>query len=156
VLKAVARRVLLWWQTTVQYRFRAVGRDCRLGRGLFVMPRRVSLGDRVYIGQFSYLDGDITIGSDVLLAGSVAIVGGDHVFRVPGVKIRDGGREHWRPTRIGDDVWIGHGAIILNGTSVGKGAVVAAGSVVTRDVPPFVVVAGNPARVLGPRYPDAP
>lgn len=53
---------------------------------------------------------------------------------------------------IGHDVWIGHGAIILPGVHIGNGAIVGAGSVVTRDVPPYMIVVGNPARVLRPRF----
>jgi phosphonate metabolism protein (transferase hexapeptide repeat family) len=55
---------------------------------------------------------------------------------------------------IGHDVWIGHGAIILPGRRVGDGAVVAAGAIVTKDVPPYAIVAGNPARVIRQRFPD--
>jgi len=55
---------------------------------------------------------------------------------------------------IGHDVWIGHGAIVLPGRNVGTGAVVAAGAVVTRDVPPYAIVAGNPARVIRARFDD--
>jgi phosphonate metabolism protein (transferase hexapeptide repeat family) len=56
---------------------------------------------------------------------------------------------------IGHDVWIGHGAIVLPGRTIGTGAVVGAGSVVTKDVPDYAVVVGNPARVLRPRFPRA-
>lgn len=62
-------------------------------------------------------------------------------------------REH--PVELGHDVWIGHGAVILPGRSVGTGAVVGAGSVVTRDVPPYAIVAGNPARPIRDRFPPA-
>jgi hypothetical protein len=55
---------------------------------------------------------------------------------------------------IGHDVWIGHGAIVLPGRNIGTGAVVAAGAVVTKDVPPYMIVAGNPARVIRPRFDD--
>src|ERR1700694_4309668 len=56
---------------------------------------------------------------------------------------------------IGHDVWIGHGAIVLPGRSVGTGAVVAAGAVVTKDVPSYTIVAGNPARAIKRRFPEA-
>ena len=56
---------------------------------------------------------------------------------------------------IGHDVWIGHGAIVLPGRAIGTGAVVGAGSVVTKDVPDYAIVVGNPARVLRPRFPAA-
>jgi phosphonate metabolism protein (transferase hexapeptide repeat family) len=63
----------------------------------------------------------------------------------------------WRRAQtvtIGHDVWIGHGAIVLSGRTIGTGAVVGAGSVVTKDVAPYTIVAGNPARVIRPRFPD--
>jgi phosphonate metabolism protein (transferase hexapeptide repeat family) len=63
----------------------------------------------------------------------------------------------WRRSyrvHIGHDVWIGHGAIVLPGRSVGTGAVVAAGAVVTKDVPAYTVVAGNPARAIKRRFPE--
>ena len=61
---------------------------------------------------------------------------------------RRSGLESARPIRIGDDVWIGGGAIVLPGVTIGDRSVIAAGSVVTRDVPPDTLVAGNPARPL--------
>ena len=61
---------------------------------------------------------------------------------------RDKNLEHSRPVVIGDDVWVGGGAIILPGVTIGEGSTVAAGAVVTRDVEPFTLVAGNPARLL--------
>lgn len=56
---------------------------------------------------------------------------------------------------IGHDVWIGHGAIVLPGRSIGTGAVIGAGAVVTKDIPPYMIAVGNPARVLRPRFPAA-
>ena len=58
------------------------------------------------------------------------------------------GLEYARPIRIGDDVWIGGGAIILAGVTIGDGSVIGAGSVVVHDVPPATVVVGNPARIV--------
>ena len=57
---------------------------------------------------------------------------------------------HWKPSiiKVSDDVWIGAGVIILPGITIGEGAIIGAGAVVTKDVPPFAVVAGNPARIL--------
>lgn len=64
----------------------------------------------------------------------------------------------WRRShrvRIGHDVWIGHGAIVLPGRNIGTGAVVAAGAIVTKDVPAYTIVAGNPARAIKRRFPEA-
>src|SRR5690606_34153345 len=70
----------------------------------------------------------------------------------------DGGfrqRRMDKPVTIGNDVWIGHGAVIMPGITIGDGAVIAANAVVTKDVPPYIVVGGVPARALRPRFPDA-
>lgn len=152
MIKKIILWALLFFQKTFLYRFRSIGKGCRLDKDLFVLPNRVTLGKRCYIGRYAYLDGDIIIGNCTMLASSVAIVGGDHVFNQKNTLMIDGGREHWKPTRIGSDAWIGHGAIILNGVCIGDGAIVAAGSVVTKDVLPFTIVGGNPAKVLNKRF----
>jgi chloramphenicol O-acetyltransferase type B len=155
MIKYLMVRLYTMLQLLLFYRFRSVGRQVRLGRRLFILPQKVTLGHNCYIGAGSYLDGDITVGDHSMLANNVAIVGGDHAFSTPGVMMRDGGREEWLPTILGKDVWIGHGAVILNGVSVGNGAIVAAGSVVTKDVAAFSVVAGNPARHIKWRFDEA-
>lgn len=68
---------------------------------------------------------------------------GDRVTPVPG-----------RPVTIGHDVWIGFGATIMQGVTIGHGAVIAARAVVTHDVPPYGIAAGNPARIVGKRFTD--
>jgi acetyltransferase-like isoleucine patch superfamily enzyme len=83
----------------------------------------------------------ITIGHNVRISTGVTIMDSDF-HQV------DGSKPKSRPIRIGDRVWIGLNAIILKGVTIGEGAVVAAGAVVTRDVPPNTIVAGNPARVV--------
>jgi acetyltransferase-like isoleucine patch superfamily enzyme len=63
----------------------------------------------------------------------------------------------WRrgtPVTLGHDVWIGHGAIVLPGITIGTGAAIGAGTIVTKDVPPFAIVVGNPGRVLRLRFPE--
>ncbi|MFI8667210.1 DapH/DapD/GlmU-related protein [Qipengyuania sp. NPDC077410] len=60
----------------------------------------------------------------------------------------DTGRDEFRVIEIGDGAWIGYGAILLHGVSIGTGAVIAAGSVVTKDVPPFAIFGGNPAKLI--------
>ncbi|MBV9740029.1 MAG: chloramphenicol acetyltransferase [Hyphomicrobiales bacterium] len=64
----------------------------------------------------------------------------------------------WRRSHrvaLGNDVWVGHGAIVLPGRRIGDGAVIAAGAIVTKDVPPYTIVGGNPARIIRPRFPRA-
>jgi len=153
------KRLLIACWTAVQlrlfYRFKKIGRSPRLDRSLFVLRDSVTLGDYCYIGRYSYLDGDITIGNFALLASSVAIIGGDHRTDVVGTPMRFTGRELTKLVVIGDDVWIGHGAVVLHGVRIGNGAIVGAGSLVTRDVPPYAIVVGSPAKVLRLRFDTA-
>lgn len=89
----------------------------------------------------------IQIGRDVLIADFVTIRDTNHVFEDPAMPIRMQGIRS-SGIVIEDDVWIGHGAVILKGVRIGKGTVVGASAVVTADVPPMAVVAGIPARIL--------
>jgi len=124
------------------------GRD--LGEGLVI-------GDRSNIGAYSYVgcSGLISIGNDVMISPRVSLYAENHNFADAGRPMRDQGITR-TPIVIEDDCWIASGAIILAGVTVGRGSVVAAGSVVTHDIPPYSVAAGAPARVLRSRLPEAP
>lgn len=98
---------------------------------------------------------DAEIGNYVLIARNVAIVGrDDHRFDFPAVTVWDSPRGDQYKVVIEDDVWIGHGAIILSGITVGRGAIVSAGAVVTQDIPRYAVVGGNPATFIKWRFID--
>jgi acetyltransferase-like isoleucine patch superfamily enzyme len=138
-------------------------RDLHLGIGSKIFaPRRLTIGRAVYIGKLCTIECDGEIGDEVMIANAVGIVGRyDHDYTVVGKSIRRapwvGDADYAKHDRnsevvIGSDVWIGYGAIVLSGVTVGRGAIVAAGSVVTRDVRPYAIVAGNPAREVGSRF----
>ena len=86
-----------------------------------------------------------------MIAKNVAFVGGDHCFDDRNLPMFDQGRAVRKGIRVEHDVWIGHGAILLDGVSVGCGAIVGAGSVVTKSIPDFTIWAGNPARQISTR-----
>jgi acetyltransferase-like isoleucine patch superfamily enzyme len=139
------------------------GRGLHIGRNATLWaPDRITIGDNVYIGKDVHVECNCEIGDHVLIANRVAFVGRhDHDFRAVGFPVRFApwiGSAHrpspWRHERVvvEPDVWIGYGAIVLTGVRIGRGAIVAAGSVVTRDVAPYSIVAGTPARAVGERF----
>ena len=94
----------------------------------------------------------VSIGDRVLMSDRVFITDADHEYGDPSKSVVSQGMKT-APTRIGDDCWIGIGVAILKGVSIGDHCVIGANSVVTQDVPPMAVVAGNPARVVRSRTP---
>jgi acetyltransferase-like isoleucine patch superfamily enzyme len=152
-LKHVLKRARMWFLLHFRYRLLSCGPDTYFAGRSFILPRTTRIGTHSFIGTNCHLAvPDLIIGNYVLLAGYVAIVGGDHRMDVPGTPMIDAGQASPKPVRIEDDVWIGHGAIILHGVTIGEGAVVAAGSIVTKDVPPYAIVGGSPAHVLRERF----
>lgn len=105
-----------------------------------------------YVGPGCEIGPGVAVGAYTIIGPGVRVIGNDHVFSTPGVPVIFSGRPPFKPTSIGSDVWIGAASIIISGVSIGDGAIVAAGSVVTKAVAPFTVVAGVPARVLRRRF----
>jgi acetyltransferase-like isoleucine patch superfamily enzyme len=134
-----------------------LGEHCRFGRRVFLETCdggviRMGANVRVNAGAFIVSYAEVSIGDDAMIAEYVGIRDADHGM-APDRPIRV--QPHAaKPVRIGNDVWIGRGSVVLKGVTIGDGAVVAANSVVTHDVPPMTIVAGTPARVLRRR--DAP
>lgn len=110
----------------------------------------ISIGDRSELGSGSLIYGGVQIGSDVLMGPDVKIITRNHVFDDPKIIINHQGIT-FHPVIIGNDVWIGANAVILPGVKIGDGAVIAAGAVVTKDVAPYTIVGGVPAKVIGKR-----
>ena len=124
------------------------------GEGSVVMaPFQCDYGSNIHVGRNSFFNYNcvlldcaaITIGDDVQVAPCVQLYTATHPLAAA---VRRAGPEYALPITIGDRVWIGGGSIVLPGVTIGAESVVGAGSVVTRDVPPGVLAAGNPCRVL--------
>ena len=140
-----------------------LGTDVHIGLGTVIeAPHSLAIGSNVYIGKGCTIEVDGTIGDHVLIANSVGLVGRhDHDHTVVGVPIRDAtwigdadyhGLGQGTGVQIEQDVWLGYGCIVLSGVTIGRGAIVAAGAVVTKDVPAYAIVAGQPARPVGRRF----
>lgn len=120
----------------------------------------ISLGNNVFIGdnaRFWCVLSSITIMDHVVFAPNVSIIAGNHSYHIVGKWITDYNtgdkrKEDDLPVVIESDVWVGTNVTILNGVKVGRGAIVAAGAIVTKDVPAYAIVGGVPAKVLGYRF----
>jgi len=164
----------VWWRP----RFGRFGWRSRLERcDLLTNPRAIHIGEKVAIRKGARLEavgpwdgktpklviGDgtvihlyfhcgaaqsVTIGRDVLIAGRVYISDHDHVFDDPELPARWAHGVRSAPVVIEDGVWLGEGCVILKGVRIGRRAVVGANAVVTKDVPPFTIVGGVPARII--------
>ncbi|HEY2321998.1 MAG TPA: acyltransferase [Thermoanaerobaculia bacterium] len=111
----------------------------------------LTVGDFAFIGRGCEIDvvESVTIGAHTLLAPNVFIT--DHTHNHARAQRLDEQGSRAAPVVIGADAWIGAHAVVLAGVTVGDGAIVGAGAVVTKDVPPYAIVAGVPARVIGSR-----
>lgn len=105
-----------------------------------------------FVGQNAWICPNVVIGNYVMFGPDVAILGGDHNYDLSGVPMIFSGRPNIPKTVIEDDAWIGYRAIIMAGLKIGRGSIIAAGSVVTKDVPPYSIVGGNPAKVIKMRF----
>jgi len=129
--------------------FASCGTNVNVEHGaMFRTGRLISIGNNSGLGVRAWIEGPVTIGADVMMAPDVIVLTQNHEFASTAIPMIRQGLAEPRPVVIEDDVWIGTRVIILPGVTVGQGSVVAAGAVVTKDVPPWTVVGGNPAKVL--------
>lgn len=145
------------------------GEDCFVSREAFVAPERLEMGARSYIAggalvrsarlsmgsdcslnSYAVVSGSVTMGDGVRIASHASLYGFNHGFAEVDRPIYH--QPHTsKGIVIGDDVWIGANAVLLDGVTVGSHSIVAAGAVVTRDVPPYAIVGGNPAKLIRSR-----
>lgn len=138
---AVARQLL-----------RSCGRNVNIEGGAdFGWGNTVELGDNSGIGVDAWVRADLKVGRDVMMGPQAIIYGRDHLFSDLSLPMNRQGMGEYVPIVIEDDVWIGARCTILKGVTIGRGAVVAAGSVVVRDVEPYTIVGGNPAKQISLR-----
>ncbi len=164
----------LFWKTILRIRGGSMGKNVKIFEGVKMASKRgcpitigdnasiekgvvmstsetgkISIGRNVYIGEYSVLTSnqEIEIGDNVLISPHNDIVDFNHIYQDQYVPINQQGVTV-KKIAIGEDVWIGAGCKILRGVTIGKGAVVGAGSIVTKDIPSYNVVVGNPAKKI--------
>lgn len=113
--------------------------------------KNTRLGDYSGIGKDTYVPGGVTIGRYCMLGPEIVFYTQNHSFERIDIPMCRQGFGEVRPITIEDDCWLGRRVIILPGVTIGKGSIVGAGAVVTKSVPPYSVVGGNPAKVIKSR-----
>ena len=147
----------------IKWRKYIIGKNFHAGRWVVLWGKKnITIGDNFYIGRYSQIECDVVIGNNVIIGNNVALVGKyDHNYTEIGTPIRFASQIRdldydWKglhsKTIIEDDVWVGFGSIILSDIKIGRGAIIAAGSVITKDVEPYSIVAGNPAKHIKSRF----
>lgn len=128
-----------------------IGKGCVIRRGVYLgSPNELEVGDGTFIGRASlYCTGGVKIGKNVNVSDGAVIITAKHDVNSPAFEAV------YEPITVEDWAWITTNAIVLAGVTIGEGAVVAAGAVVTKDVAPYSVVGGNPAKVIGERKKQA-
>lgn len=133
------------------YRLKNVHPTFNIG-GKSKISKDLIAGEYSYIGFGCLIYPGVTIGRYTMLAQNVQILGADHNYDLAGVPCTFSGRPILKKTFIGRDVWVGANVIIMAGIKIGDGCIVASGSVVTKDIPPFSIVGGVPAKLIKMRF----
>jgi acetyltransferase-like isoleucine patch superfamily enzyme len=127
--------------------FITLGDSVRIRRGVVLQAGPITIGDHVDLNPYVVIFGKVTIGTYSMIAPHVMLAGGDHQFEDRTRPMRNQG-DTCLGIVIEDDVWIGANAVVVDGVRIGKGAVVGGGAVVTKNVQPYAIVGGNPAKLI--------
>ena len=147
----------------IKWRNYNIGKNFHAGKNVVIWGKdKVVIGENCYIGRNSQIECNVQFGDNVLIANNVAFIGRyDHHYQQVGVpmrlatEVRDPSYswlEKDRVTTLEDDIWIGYGAIILSGVTIETGSIIAAGSLVTKDVEAYSIYGGTPAKKISNRF----
>jgi len=132
-----------------------IGEDCIIRAGSMLLPSggNIKIGARTSLNQYVVMNGmgGIRIGNDVMVASFCSMYASNHNFERIDVPIRSQGVSSKGGIVIEDDVWLATHSVVLDGVTIGHGSIVAAGAVVHRDVEPYSIVGGIPAKIIGNR-----
>tara|TARA_R110000764_G_scaffold126511_1_gene214119 strand:- start:5826 stop:6359 length:534 start_codon:yes stop_codon:yes gene_type:complete len=157
------KRFRNFYLKNIKWKEYQIGKNFHSGRGVQIWGKtKIVIGDNFYIGRYSQIECNTTIGDNVIIGNFAALVGKyDHNYKQIGVPIRLSSQirscdYNWlgvdSEVVIEDDVWLGYGVIVISGVRICKGSIVAAGSIVTKDIEPYSIYGGNPARFIKKRF----
>ena len=139
---------------------KAAGSDVHIDSSCVGFFKNVSVGNSIYVGprsNFNCMLAEIRLGNHIMVGPDVLFITGNHRYDVVGkymdeITNKDKTQDDDQDIVVEDDVWIGLRSIILKGVTIGEGAIIAAGSVVTKNVEPYKIVGGVPAKVIKDRF----
>jgi acetyltransferase-like isoleucine patch superfamily enzyme len=153
IIRYIFNLIRTWYLFHFKYPWVKYDGFIRIMRHTTFAKMKIHLGHNVQFGPYCNISTDVIFGNNILLAGRVCIIGkNDHTFNIPCQLIWNGARGKEHTTIIADDVWIGHNSTVLAGITIGKGSIVAAGSVVNKSIPPCEIWGGIPAKKIKDRF----
>ena len=150
IVKRLGRAVKAWYYRH-KYHLKDVHKTAYFGSKSY-FGKGFKADKYVYIGPRCLIYPKVSVGAYTMFANNVSIIGGDHNYNKVGMPICFSGRAELKETKIGRDCWIGAHVIVMCGVTIGDGAIIAAGSVVTKDVEPYSIYGGVPAKKIKNRF----
>ncbi|MFC0187328.1 acyltransferase [Fictibacillus aquaticus] len=153
MLNVIRRQIKSYKMNKLRARFGKLGENVVFHTdSKFGNPEKITVGSHVYIGPEAYISarGGVTIQDGVIIGPRLSVLTSNHRYDGAEMLPYDGG-VYLKPVTIEKNVWIGAHVLLCPGVTVGEGSVVAMGSVVTKDVPPYSIIGGNPAKVIKTR-----
>lgn len=153
IIRYILNIVRTWFLFNVRYPWVKYKGFVRVMPHTRFARRKITIGNRVQFGKYCSIASDVTFKDNILIASRVGFMGrNDHSTDKPRQYIWDGKRARDGITVVGEDVWIGYNSTILAGVQIGEGAIIAACSLVNKDVPPCEIWGGVPAKKIRDRF----
>jgi len=124
-----------------------IGTNVNIEKGAHFTPD-LTIGNNSGVGINAEINGPVTIGNDVMMGPEVIVYTSSHAHSRTDITMIEQGFEEIKPVTIGNDVWIGRRVIIMPGVTIGNGCIIAAGAVVTKNIPDYAIAGGVPAKIL--------
>lgn len=154
-LRYIMNIIRTWYLFHIKYPWVKYNGFVRVMPYCLFIRRKIIIGHNVQFGRGTWVSSDVKFGNNILMAGRVNFVGKyDHIYSKPEITLWNAERGDDKITIVEDDVWIGTNSTILAGVTIGKGSIIAAGAVVTKDIPPCEIWGGVPAQKIGDRFSD--
>ncbi|MFT5759982.1 MAG: acetyltransferase-like isoleucine patch superfamily enzyme [Alteromonadaceae bacterium] len=153
LLKKCGRQIFVHPLSSIRnHKAISFGDNVTINKNVNIWVGSLSLGNNIQINPNTCIYGRVIIGDNVMIAPNCMLASGNHGMEISDEPMITQESITKGPIRIGNDVWIAANSVLLDGVQIGNGAIVGAGSVVTKDVPPMAIVVGNPARIIRYRY----